>query len=308
MHDTFLVKSPDTEDKKNDSKDEKKEKIAYAKNLLKTLLFVQDRWQTFILTYDADGIDAQLDVCISCEDGKLNINEMYDFKKHTFAQTPFASTKDFFEFLGTSTKPFTKNKNMFEGLEEFLKKREEPLLEVTQLLQGKNLDEFKDFIFYVPKEEPSTTPQEKQEVKEQNDKKQKLYLADLFTVETKTHRLNPWALSHSLKLILKIKPRNFITEESYKKEIEELVEKIPSLDEIALSRDWDTYLKPIYKIDFQSLPKEVVPFLSTKFEPRLFSVLCYGKVGHITQKLLVLLERMRTKEGESISVKKMYWL
>ncbi len=305
LHDTKLVKPVDKDDKKSDKEDPKKEKDTYAKNLLKTLLIVQNRWQSFILTHEADGLDAQLDVCITCEDGKLNINQMYDFKKHEFTSVPFASPKDFFEFIGTATKPFTKNKNMFEGLAEFLKKREDPLIDVTQLLQGKGLDEFKDFVFYVPAEASAIDSKDK---KESSDKKPSLYLADLFTVDTKTYRLNPWALSHSVQLLLKIKPRIMSSEESYKKEIEEVIEKIPSLDAISVSRDWDTYMKPFYNIDFQSLPKEVVPFLSTKFEPRLFSVLCYGKVGRITQKLLVLLERASTDAGESISVKKMYWL
>src|SRR5579859_3407887 len=51
---------------------------------LKKLLPALNRWLTFDLKEDIDGIDGQLKICISCEQGKLNLNTIYDFKKKKF--------------------------------------------------------------------------------------------------------------------------------------------------------------------------------------------------------------------------------
>ena len=286
--------------------DLRKEGAEHAKNLLRTVLSVQGRWQTFVLKHDVDGIDAQLSVCITCEDGKLNVNSFYDFEKHEFKKIAQASPEDLFKQLGEVSKPFTDNKNMFEPIQDFLKKQQDPLVDVTQLLQGKALEDFKDHLFYIPSKPPVLVEQDLKEEKEE-EKKPKIFLADLFTISTDSHRISPWVLSSSLQLLFKIKPREVASEKDFEKEVDELVDKV-SIDKISWQKDWNTYLKPLYKVDFESLPKELIPFLSTKFEPRQFSVLCYGKVGRITQKLLVILERTATGEGESFSMKKIYWL
>ena len=308
LHDTRFVKAAEKKPgvPQEEKKDPRKEKAERSKNMLRTLLNVQGRWQNFVLSHDIDGIDAQISICITCEDGKLNVNKLYDFEKHEFVKVLNASTQELFAFLGNNGKQFTKNKNMFDEVEELLKKRETPFLEVTQLLQGKKLEEFKGHLFYTPVQDP-VSEQARAAQPSKKERMPKIYLADLFTVATSSYRLNPWVLSPSLQLLFNIKPREVVNEKDFQKEIEELIEKV-SLDTISWEKDWDTYLKPLYKIDFQSIPKEIQPFLSTKFEPRLFSVLCYGKVGRVTQKLLVLIERNAVPEGESISIKKMYWL
>jgi hypothetical protein len=307
LHDTHFEKQ---KDQKPGNPEEKKnaaaESVEHAKHLLRTILSVQGRWQTFVLTHDVDGIDAQISVCITCEEGKLNSNSLYDFEKHEFKKIAQASPDQLFKQLGEASKPFASNKNMFEPIQEFLKKQSTPLVDVTQLLQGKAVEDFKEHLFYTPSKPPVLAEQEKKEEKEA-EKKPKIFLADLFTISTDSYRINPWVLSSSLQLLLKIKPREMATEKEFEKEIEELVEKV-SIDKVSWQKDWNTYLKPLYKVDFESLPAELIPFLSTKFEPRQFSVLCYGKVGRITQKLLVILERTATGEGESFLMKKIYWL
>ncbi len=309
LHDTHFEKQSSSKgvgNKPEEKKDAAKESVEHAKNLLRTVLSVQGRWQTFVLKHDVDGIDAQLSVCITCEDGKLNVNHLYDFEKHEFKKIAQASPEDLFKALGEVSKPLTSNKNMFEPVQEFLKKRSAPLVDVTQLLQGKALEDFKEHLFYKPSKEPVSLDQDTKTEKEE-EKKPTIFLADLFTITTDSYRISPWVLSSSLQLLFKIKPREMVSEKDFEKEIDELVEKVP-IDKISWQKDWDIYLKPLYKVDFESLPKELIPFLSTKFEPRQFSVLCYGKVGRITQKLLVVLERTATGEGESFSMKKIYWL
>ncbi len=297
LHDSLFFKFED--DKK---KSPQEEKALRSKALLKMLLVTQGRWQDFILTPEADGIDAHLSICITCEDGKLNLNKMYDFKKHEFVKIPHGSMQEFFLFLGNASKKYTKDRNMFDDVEEILKKREVPFIDVTELFQGKKLEDFKDYLFYSPVENPGFL-QTESKVK----RMPKIYLADLFTVDTSSVRINPWILSPSLQLFFGINRRVVMNEKDFEKEIADMIEKV-SLENISWEKDWDKYLKPLYKIDFQSIPKEIQPFLSTKFEPRLFSVLCYGKVGRVTQKLLAVLERNALSEGESIFVKKIFWL
>jgi hypothetical protein len=306
LHDAHFEKTSslakDLQEKK-EAKNAATESLEHAKSLLKIILSVQQRWQTFVLKHEVDGIDAQVSICITCEDGKLNINHLYDFEKHELKKIALASPEELFKQLGDASKPFTGNRNMFESIQEFLKKRRDPLVDVTQLLQGKALEDFKEYLFYVPLKGGALSEQEGKE----EEKKPKIFLADVFTISSDSHRINPWVLSSSLQLLLKMKPFTTGNEKDFEKEVEELLEKVP-LDKISWQKDWNTYLKPLYKVDFESLPKELIPFLSTKFEPRQFSVLCYGKVGRITQKLLVILERSTTGEGESFSMKKIYWL
>jgi len=52
----------------------------------KTLLPHLNRWQTFHLTKDIDGVDGTIYICISSEDGKLNINKAFDFDKNEIKQ------------------------------------------------------------------------------------------------------------------------------------------------------------------------------------------------------------------------------
>ncbi len=307
LQDTHFEKSSEKKGGVSEEKaDPKKEAAEHAKALLKTLLTVQGRWQTFILKHENDGIDAQLSICITCENGKLNVNQLYDFEKHEFKKIAHASPEELFKQMGEPSKPLANNKNMFEPIQEFLKKQKDPLVDVTQLLRGKALEDFKEHLFYVPVQGLTVDEGESKRIKEQ-ERPPRLFLADIFTVSTDSYRIIPWVLSPSLQLLLKIKPRAIANEKEFEKELEELVEKV-TIDSVSWQKDWDTYLKPIYKIDFQSLPKELVPFLSTKFEPRQFSVLCYGKVGRVTQKLLVLLERVAADKGESFLIKKIYWL
>ena len=52
--------------------------------LLKKILPTLNRWQTFALTQETDGIDGEIKLCITCEDGKLDLNQWFDFTKKKF--------------------------------------------------------------------------------------------------------------------------------------------------------------------------------------------------------------------------------
>lgn len=42
------------------------------------------QWQTFKLKEGVEGIDATIRICLSCEEGKINLNNIYDFKEKKF--------------------------------------------------------------------------------------------------------------------------------------------------------------------------------------------------------------------------------
>ena len=85
--------------------------------------------------------------------------------------------------------------------------------------------------------------------------------------------------------------------------------KITKLEgDIEVEHEGCLSVKDIYGKEFKALPKEIIPYLSTKFEPRAFSVVCYAKVGRIEQRLLAILKRTAAEKGDRITVKKIYWL
>ncbi len=289
------------EDKAKEDKDKKpdpeKERAKHKKNMLKILLSVQQQWQKFVLTYEHDGIDAELNICIVCEDGKLNLNALYDFKNGKF--TPAMGEKKpeaLLTMLTEKAAPLLQQKNIMKPLSDFLHKQKRPLLTVTELLKKDEIGTlFKDRIFYEPAQVTTEEDQEKQP-------KPTLYLEDIFTVEGQS-TMNPWLLSASIKTLL-----GFDSSKKFSAEqIADIVKKV-ELEEMQWETDWDTYLKPVYGKEYKALPKEVVPFLSSKFEPQQFSVVCYAKVGRVGQKLLAILEKSAVKQGEVIKVKKLYWL
>lgn len=281
--------------KKNDDALKKKHKT----DMLKVLLSVQQRWQTFPLTYENDGIDAELKICITAEQGKFDINKWYNFEKGSFAALPGMQTEQFVKMLTERLAPFVKDKNLFEPFKEFLHKQKRPFITPTEFLKDKAFWIFKDRLFYMPLD---TAAQQSNQNTGAPALKSSLYLTDLLSVwGDKT--IDPWTLSPSVKTVLGLDPHARFTSE----QVADVIKKV-DLSKINWQNDWDTYLKPLYQKEYKALPKELLPFLSSKFEPRVFSVLCYAKVGRVGQKLLAILEKSTVKKGEVITVKKLYWL
>lgn len=309
LHDTKLKPKDEKQDKEKPNEKQAVEK--QARQLLKTLLLVQNKWQTFVLTHDQDGIDAIIHICITCEDGKINLNKIWNFKTHAFSNTLLKTQdpKKLFGMLGETAAPFTNNKNMFEGVVDVLKKQPQPLFDITQLLTSTKLWDFKDHVFFEPPfEQPKEASKSSSEFMPmvQDKVKDAIALTDLFTVWTDESTMYPLLLSTSMRLIFKL-PAHAPNTKEFAQEVDTLVEKIP-LDGVNWMQDWNTYAKPVLQKEFAVLPKEILPFLGSKFEPRIFSVLCYAEVGTVKQKLLAILERSRVEKGEEFKVKKLYWI
>ena len=52
--------------------------------LFTRIMPIINRWQTFPLQKKIDGIDGSIQMCLVCEEGKINLNRIYNFDKSKF--------------------------------------------------------------------------------------------------------------------------------------------------------------------------------------------------------------------------------
>lgn len=297
LQDTTIVPIPEDEDKKKKSDDPKERR----KNLLKTLWYVQNRWQTFKLDEDIDGIEGDIGICITCEDGKIPLGALINYDKRSFVKSqgkPNAvDGEDLLKLVFDKMKPFTKDMDLLGSLQREIKKLKFQFNDVGELLKIKEFKVLRNNLYYQPLAQVQD---------EEKQPRPEIYLADLFTLWNDKPTVDPLLLSPSVRLVLGLGYPNGKAKVGLEA-AEKLVEKF-SFSHSSWEKDWDTYLQPQYKKDFKSLSKLIQPLLSLKFGPRVFSVLCYGKLGRVQQKLIAVIERSFTKEGEVFSVKKLYWI
>jgi len=285
-----------------------------AKTFLEKIMPVLNRWQIIELQEKTESIEGTIKLCIMCEDGKININNLYDFEEHKFINEGKAGDgKKILQTIFTNIKSFVGDRNLFEEFEKFLKQRHYKLNDVTELVTIKDFELFKDLMFYEPPEQQQKKQKETQEQKKVAavavKKKPVIYLTDIFSVWPEKATIEPWLLSDSLCALLQLKRAQQGGLEQREKESREWLKNFKVTAK--WQEDWNKQLLPMYGKDFSSIPKEITAMFSATFEPKIFSVLCYGTVGHMTQKLFVILQRSASddKKGESgVRIKKLYWL
>jgi General secretion pathway protein K. len=252
-----------------------------------------NRWQEFRLQKETDGIKGKIQIAIAAEAGKININRIYDFNNHKFVGQGAKDGKDWQAIMKLL---FTKIKkelgisgNLYEQFEKFLKERQYKLNDATELLI---LDAFRPFdgaVFYEPPEQL----------------KRSIYLLDIFTVYNEKDTLQPWLLSDSLLALLGLKRA---TNKDAKQRKEMVVKQMNTFKQSAQwAQDWDTAIKPFYGVEFKSLLKGIDTVLESAFDPKMFSVVSYGEVGNVTQRVYAILERVsqqdKNKTYYSVNVK-----
>lgn len=272
----------DKQSEKKPSAAEKKKKFFAA--LIKTLNMVQ----TFKLSKKVEGIDGTIKLCITCEEGKLNLNHLWNVEKKQFVHvgTPQKEVMQrAIESLFATIEKASSTENLLGSFEGFMKKRGYVLNDVTELLLIQEYERFADALFFDPQE------------------KETIFLCDLFTLWTKTMAMDPWVFSQSWQNVLRLSK----TMDA----VDELIEQFTP--QTTWKTAWDNLFVSFYQKNFNSLPKSIDSILNTTFEPNLFSVLSYGVVGSSTVKLLAIVELVekQSKEGSSeveIKVRKLYWL
>lgn len=254
-----------------------------SKTLLTTLLPNLNTVQTFVLKQKIDGIDGTVAFAISSEEGKININALFDFEKQKFLNegAPEGDAKKFMQEVFAKIKEKTGGNNLFEPLQKFLKQRQYKLNEVTELLTIPGFEVFKESIWFAP--------QEKSVAKQ-------LALTDIFTLHSQEQGIDPWLLSPSVRQALSISGK-----EEKNTAINEALKNFKV--NTVWQKDWDASLGALYGIPFTNLGKIIPSFLSTKFEPKIFSVVSYGTVGKTTYTLFAIIERMKDMRDKKTVIK-----
>jgi hypothetical protein len=276
---------------KKPEKEKKDEKAAApasdGASLLKTLLPILNKPQKFTLKQPIDGINGTISITLGSEEGKININRLYDFEKHAFVGEGQASgdMKKMFQELFTLIKE-KNGADLFADFEKFLKERKYPLNDPSELLKVKGFDVFKQDIFYDPT------------MAKTRDEKDKIFLNDVFTVASSKKEIEPWLFSNSLITLLNLKPE---------KPSEELLKNFK--EQADWKNDWNKVLKPFYGVEFNALPKTIAALLNPAFNPQMFNVLSQATVGKVTVTLFVLLEREKSADknaAPSIHIRGVY--
>ena len=273
-----------------------------AANLIGMIMPQMNSWQTFAITETQKTEYGTIKICIGCEEGKINLNQLYDFTKHEFLKTtdPKNSPKALVEQLCTALDREMGTKKLFEKIEAFLKERTYPLNDITELCAIKEIASIFGRNLFLEPHDTKTSD------KQQDSKQVRLYLSDVFTTWSKDKMLQPWLLSSSLKRMLGFRPFGKEQENALKTSLEKM-----SL-QTNWTQQWNQLLAPIYGKDFSALSPALTPLLSTKFEPMVFSVVSYGSIKNVTQKLYAIVERKQapTSDGPAyeIIVRRLYWL
>lgn len=300
-----LTRSIQKEDKVVDFKDSKKSNLdATVKKetdeawLLAHIVPSLNRMQIFALKKDIDGIDGSIEMAISAESGKININAIYDFKKHQFIGQGAKQGVDWQKIMktvfGKMRKEPSGKQNLYESFEQFLKKRHYKLNDATELLTEQAFWGFSASLFFEPHEPVKRLP----------------YLLDIFTVYTTNAKMQPLLFSNSLLMLLGMQKSLSKTTKQRSSIIQNIGKQFaPQMD---WNKNWNTVLKPLYDVELQGLPKGIDAVLDGKFDPTMFSVVSYGIVDGIVQKAYAILERIKQSDKKKIryetKIRKLYWI
>jgi len=254
------------------------QKVTPQQRFVFNLISNLNRWQTFELDPKIDGIAGTVKICITSEHGKININQAFDFKKQEFK-------KEFIYLLGGLEIPGKlKPGEFFNKISEFLKKREKKLYDVSELLNVPGFEDLNTDIFYNP---PNLSK------KEGGELNQNLALQDIFTIWTDSAKIDPVVLSDALCNILNIRRPHADDAKKYK----ERFKKVAMEFKDDWGKDWDTNWKHLEGI-YDTKPKalsNIKDILVEKFNPKVYSVLSYGRVGQVEQRVLAVIKEIEIK-------------
>lgn len=313
------------EDKKSDadSKAKSAEAAAKSQNAQKTseqltpaqqhivqLLPIVNKWQTFKLNENADGIDGTIQIYISCENGKFNLTRMSELltvkdatgeknQKTQEANKKEEASKKQATAGPVKTWPETVSQLLEQAgiagfsktLISFKEKNGRAPDDPTELLTQEAIKAFKTNIFLSQPEKSIL--------------KSPIYLMDLFTTATSTERLNPWLLSASVATLLGFK-RN-----SEKFNVKEKIKEVRPFTN--WSQQWNKLLEPLYGKKFEAIQKEITPLFAASFDASVCSVTCYAQIQNATQKIYAIIEKVNPPTGISsksvvFKIKRLYWL
>lgn len=242
---------------------------------LENLLSFLNRQQSFVLSKETDGMDGTINLCISCEEGKLPLQNLID-----------PSTKKFFkpyeQFLkNTCTSESEKIADFTPQLGIMLQKQSPPLEDPSQIQSIVKQPLFHNP--FRPKKTAKNTPQP-----------HNAYVFDLFSLWNTTGKINPLLLSSSCCTALKLKKPFISTRDD--KDQKEIYHRIAETISKERGTDWEknwSVLSPLYGAKPQ-MPADAASLFSEAVEPTMFSVLSCGIVRGIEQRLYAIIHKRTT--------------
>lgn len=256
-------------------------KLTGVNKFLARILPYMNRWQDFKIDEKTDGLDGLIRVCITCEHGKININEIFDFKKMEFKKEYEALLK------GLELPGKIPAGEMFVRLTEFFKQRKRKLDDISELLAVPGFGALD--IFYQP---PSKQGKGKKSQPNTN-----LALQDIFTIWTEDEKIDLLWLSDALCAILGMRRPLADDAVTQKKRFAQFAQSFKK----EMAHDWDNNWKILENI-YDQKPKifpEIKSLFTKGFGPNIFSVLSCGKVGQVDQYVLAVIcvEEKAKEEG-----------
>jgi len=271
-----------------------------------TLMPKLNRLQTFALTEKIDHIDAQLDLCISVEEGKIPVSLFFD-----------EPSRDATPLMKELFKQFTPYKSMPAGslttkLAAFFKKRTDRVDDISRLLP------FAHEVHLPFWYEPAVAPKSKKE----KPAPAAWAVADAFTSHVSGARINPLLFSHALCVLLGLRPPVADDATTHKDQFKKLAEMYDKIKASTGDELWKN-LSLIYETK-PKLTTELQALFSLDVEPRFYSVLCCATVAGVTSKVLAVIERItppaaagspqeqtqkkKAKPQPLCMIRRLYWL
>lgn len=268
-------------DKKSKENEKDKTEDEKLKDFLKRNLMDINLWQEFDLKEDIDGIDGSIKFCITCENGKININKAFDFKKLEFKD-------EYKTFLkGLEIKGKLKAGQIENRLSKFFKERKKPLDDISELVNIKGLEDISTFY------NPPKNFENKKNIKPNNN----IYLQDMFTTWTDNEKLQVLFLSDSMRAVLGLRRQSVDDNKKLGEKFKTFIKSFNKDWLKNLQANWKNYAFMFGKND--KILKIAEKILSHEFGATVYSVLSCGKVKNVEQRLLVVLKEVDKEKSES---------
>lgn len=270
----------------------------------KEFLTILNTWQTFTLQEKSDGVEGTIKIYVSSEEGKIPVNALWDFKNKKFIEKNILDVKALLGSVVLSQQGGNKegkdgegssSSSILEALEKVLKTVNDPLEDITQLLTESSFRKLSptspDDTLFAPLQPTD------------------IILGDLFTVAQNTPMIQPLLFSSSVKAIFGLQHKSS-DKEKQAEGLKNLVEKLK--DTVDWSQQWNDLIAKSYGKTYDKLST----VLTKTFNPAvgaslksLISVVSYGKVGNITQKVLAILsQELDSNNCVMYNIRKLYWL
>lgn len=295
---TQALITPKTNQNDEKNSTNKTAKLSPEQTLLSQLFGYWNKQISYTLSLKTDGFDGNILLSIQSEQGKLNLNSLFDFEKKQFiSEGKPDDRKKLCTWLFEKIANLTKKPSLFPAFEKYLMSRTTAFNDVTELMEIK---EFSDIFYtnlFITFDEQKQNQAADQTPKEPSNN---IFLTDIFTVCTEQDTINPWLFSYSWCKILDLKPKKILNDEE-KQKIFSTLSKNQNWE-----LDWNKCVKDLYQKDYKDLASEIKSILTTQFEANIFSLLLTGNIGETNSTIFTIVKSVVKDNLVSFEIMKTY--